>query len=589
MSKNFESEFWACSQCSYLNNIYSECCEFCGYDTIEMVVYHSNNNFDNDITMIENYHDIHDNNNNNNWNNYGNKQLNDYIASNCNNVDSFNRNDHTNFEGNCQNSNDGRENNYNGHHSNDLNSNDKIKKYDDNSIKVKQQLLKNCAKYAASTNETSAQDKQNNVESKIETNERSEENEEKSDEWTNLSDFVLQEYIQDASNELSIHTLAYYDKAEKIMKFLGIYSATSRSRFFDLVPKIIKQHGNKLIEEMKEKQNLLPFDNINMTGKLAELLEKGNLFEEFICVRCHMKLKIGGIQLRNCQHNICLNCFTELIYINGEKHTIPQCTACAIMINVDDIINHANHDMINSVSEIYYQHSLLNDENYKLCYDKCCDGVNYVDDPTIDEFLCIHCGQQCCMLCKNIHTANYSCKNPTIINNETFHAWWQDAKKKKPSSNEVSITEVVKDSSEWKSVLSHIDYRKNSILKIERIQNEIIWNKYINYCDNLTKNNKMIREICVWHGTRKTDPKVIYEGVGFDKNQARIGSCLWFAVSSSYSMNGFQFTDENTRENKVFLTLVAAGNENDVRFIRDDAILNVFCNEATYPCYIITW
>jgi len=229
---------------------------------------------------------------------------------------------------------------------------------------------------------------------------------------------------------------------------------------------------------------------------------------------------------------------------------------------------------------------------------KNCSGMLIIEDRTIDEFRCPKCQQRCCILCEKIHLQNEICENSEdyrfkrviYIKNDDFYGWWANLEVHHPYSNQVSAIKVEKNSDEWNRVISHIeDDKRNHIQRVERIQHPKAWNKYKKYCDGLTRSGKPVREMCVWHGTRQTAPKIIYEGVGFDKNKARVGGCLWFAISNTYSMNGFQYVDPSNSENQVFLAFVACGDTNDVKFIRDDTILNVYCNEATYPAYVLTW
>ena len=114
---------------------------------------------------------------------------------------------------------------------------------------------------------------------------------------------------------------------------------------------------------------------------------------------------------------------------------------------------------------------------------------------------------------------------------------------------------------EWEGCLKYLeDPEKRNIICIKRILNIKLWNAYINHCSTLKNSNYEIQERILWHGTRGTDPKIIYQGVGFDLKYSKVGNCLWFAIHNTYSMNGFQHPIPNKKNNfKIFLAFVACG------------------------------
>ncbi|ETO22503.1 poly polymerase, catalytic region domain-containing protein [Reticulomyxa filosa] len=124
----------------------------------------------------------------------------------------------------------------------------------------------------------------------------------------------------------------------------------------------------------------------------------------------------------------------------------------------------------------------------------------------------------------------------------------------------------------------------NNIVKIERVEHPYLWRKYSDYSLTL---GPQLSEKRVHHGTRANQPQLIYS-TGFDLAKARVGGCLWFAVNSSYSRGGFQFS-LNDGTYQIFVSLVASGNPNDVKFISNGVVLNVYKNEATYPGYLVTY
>jgi|LauGreDrversion4_2_1035121.scaffolds.fasta_scaffold147874_2 hypothetical protein len=78
------------------------------------------------------------------------------------------------------------------------------------------------------------------------------------------------------------------------------------------------------------------------------------------------------------------------------------------------------------------------------------------------------------------------------------------------------------------------------IVKIQRIQNRIIWNTYNTEVKNFEsiKGHAPVTKM-LYHGTRKTDPSLIYSGKeGFDMRYSpggMWGPANYFAVNAKYS------------------------------------------------------
>ena len=84
---------------------------------------------------------------------------------------------------------------------------------------------------------------------------------------------------------------------------------------------------------------------------------------------------------------------------------------------------------------------------------------------------------------------------------------------------------------------------KAQIVEIVRIQNRLIWNTYQTEINNFqTSKGEPPKVTMLYHGTRHTDPRNIYEGKeGFDMRFSTPGG-MWgqanyFAVNASYSDN----------------------------------------------------
>lgn len=211
-----------------------------------------------------------------------------------------------------------------------------------------------------------------------------------------------------------------------------------------------------------------------------------------------------------------------------------------------------------------------------------CGFNNDIMDGLI-QYVCMQCYTDNCLQCQASHPTNQSCEEFKASQQHPFRATWQHNHDLDPRNNAI-LTDVIKNSTEWNAIVSHMKYQNDKVLQIQRIEHKKLWDKYIAYHASL---RGMVQEVQVWHGTRKTDPSLIYNN-GFLKEKSRVGGCLWYAVNSSYSMNGFQHKMRNGKS-QLFLCLVAGGNNNDVKYIRNNKILNVYKNEATYPAYLITY
>ena len=160
------------------------------------------------------------------------------------------------------------------------------------------------------------------------------------------------------------------------------------------------------------------------------------------------------------------------------------------------------------------------------------------------------------------------------------------------------------------------------VLKIERIQNKILWRRYHNRCQLMRNfNTACLRDELLFHGTQSNRPELIYGGAeGFNMHFSRKG--MWgkgnyFAVNSKYS-NRYAFrTSDGTK--KLFAAWVLTGNsiclpsnrelvqppfmdkpanqENVVQRRYDSVkgttggtqVYITYDNEHAYPAYLITY
>ena len=186
-----------------------------------------------------------------------------------------------------------------------------------------------------------------------------------------------------------------------------------------------------------------------------------------------------------------------------------------------------------------------------------------------------------------------------------------------PQTDNVAIKEVPVGTSEWnhvaqlvKDTLPQVD-----VMKIERIQNRRLWDKYSFHAQRMKeKNNGTINEKELFHGTSGTLPEKIYadEEEGFDMRFSRSG--MWgqgnyFAEKANYSDNYAYQHSNGTKQ--LFLAKVLTGDsiqlESDTKLrmppvkkgnVRYDTVNGVthgcrvyisYSNDKAYPFYLITY
>ena len=132
-----------------------------------------------------------------------------------------------------------------------------------------------------------------------------------------------------------------------------------------------------------------------------------------------------------------------------------------------------------------------------------------------------------------------------------------------PQTENLKLVELARNCDEWKSIEKRFKSTLTTatILKISRIQNIWLWEKYTNQKKLLHRKNKgKVNEMELFHGTRENDPKLIYNGQdGFDmrmSNKGLWGQANYFAVDSSYS-DQYAFVSGGTKE--MFLVKVLTG------------------------------
>ena len=99
------------------------------------------------------------------------------------------------------------------------------------------------------------------------------------------------------------------------------------------------------------------------------------------------------------------------------------------------------------------------------------------------------------------------------------------------------------------------------ILRVERVQNKLLWKRYRDCSKRMSDRNLYVRDELLFHGTRGTNPERIYKGTdSFDlrcSSGGMWGRGIYFAVNASYS-NDYAYRHGNVQ--KMFAAFVLTGN-----------------------------
>ena len=190
-----------------------------------------------------------------------------------------------------------------------------------------------------------------------------------------------------------------------------------------------------------------------------------------------------------------------------------------------------------------------------------------------------------------------------------------------PQSDEIELKSVLHGSKEWSNV--EADMKKSMpgvrLIKVERIQNKGLWEKY-NFCKRrlYIKNRSDVNEMRLFHGTRTNPPEKIYRSEhGFDfrfGSSGMWGRGAYFAVNASYSSNyAYRSVDPTCSGRQIFMAYVLTGDSKKMRAdsslvvppckegrtderydsVNGDSgtsqIYVVYDHDKSYPAYLITF
>ena len=147
----------------------------------------------------------------------------------------------------------------------------------------------------------------------------------------------------------------------------------------------------------------------------------------------------------------------------------------------------------------------------------------------------------------------------------TFPPEWQ------PQTKTTELFPLSAESTEWSHVTQLFQQTMPptmcTLSSIRRIQNKWLWERYFQHRKRLdVKNEGLVNEKELFHGTRTNEPRLIYEGEdGFDMRysaEGMWGKANYFAVKASYS-NSYAHVNANTGKKEMFLVKVLTGESYD--------------------------
>lgn len=184
----------------------------------------------------------------------------------------------------------------------------------------------------------------------------------------------------------------------------------------------------------------------------------------------------------------------------------------------------------------------------------------------------------------------------------------------------LSIKAVIRGSDEWNIAVGrvHKSLPSAKVMKLERIQNQWLWERYAFSMERLSeKNHCVVHEEWLFHGTGSTSPEDIFlSEYGFDFRLSRPdrlwGAGVYFAVNASYS-DKYAHQCAQNQTKKLLLARVLTGETFHCKpdrslkrppmkplalFQHYDSVCGhtngsniyiIYDHEKAYPAYLITY
>ena len=149
-----------------------------------------------------------------------------------------------------------------------------------------------------------------------------------------------------------------------------------------------------------------------------------------------------------------------------------------------------------------------------------------------------------------------------------------------PQSEEVCLYKVQRNSDEWKKEVASIQKTLDeaAVVKLERIQNEWLWERYSFAKKQMSKKNKgCVNEKHLFHGTRTTPPEKVFrseKGVDFRFSRKGLwGMGSYFAVNASYSDRyAYNATALGSNERQMLICKVLTGDSYNAEAKTDESL-----------------
>eukprot|EP00347_Sterkiella_histriomuscorum_P006231 403353563 len=197
-----------------------------------------------------------------------------------------------------------------------------------------------------------------------------------------------------------------------------------------------------------------------------------------------------------------------------------------------------------------------------------------------------------------------------------FPQTWQQIDQHILESKDLIIIPLAQGDAEWLKIENQfkVTMPQAKITKIERIQNKKLWRNFKHAVDDIRdKWNKPAQTLMLYHGTRGTAPKSIYDSEeGFNmlfSSGGMWGQAIYFAQNSSYS-DGYKYAVSQTTF-QMFFARVLVGNyiklpsDKQIKMPPVDAqgkyydsiqghtggsdVFMIYANKKAYPEYLITY
>ena len=192
-----------------------------------------------------------------------------------------------------------------------------------------------------------------------------------------------------------------------------------------------------------------------------------------------------------------------------------------------------------------------------------------------------------------------------------------------PQTTDMELKLVRQHGQEWNNIVGmvHRTLPGAQVIEISRVQNRQLWEKYALERDHMeNRNNGIVNEKSLFHGTRKNDPKTValsLRGIDFRfsrrDHQLLWGTGAYFAVKASYS-DRYCYTNLAINARQMIIAKVLTGHSclyrhSDPRLTRPPPLFPgsnllhdtvcgqnagsdiyvVYDQDRVYPAYIITY